>query len=529
MKIKSIRTNGFKSLGDFELTFHDNLNIFIGSNNVGKSNIIKALNAFFNKDKLDPSDLPLSLNNFLSNRFSEFDYSYEIEICFTDLPDSIINNSPSAIFDNKLVMKARFINNDKSFLIKRISDSWDKIHETHYIFKEHLPSFIYLGDLSDKEISVQSLNQYIKLPNLESIQRIETFANQLIKDIWDQQIAVSLHITNPEQMLFDVTIIDEHGNSNAFRDKSSGVQQLTYLVLFFAYNLMLNKSDYVLALEEPETNLHVGIQRKLFKYLKAFSTQIQIFLTTHSQIFLDRADHECVFHVKRNVDKETIVSTNAVRNNWFELKNDLGIHLSDSLFLGQYNLVVEGLSEKILFPRIMELFLNRNNASFHLDEINIFSAEGVSNSHFYAKVISETGLSTCVIVDNDQPGKNALDKISKDKSLTNKVNIIMLEREGFDSCELEDMMEDELLVSALNIVHESSITVEDLQNARKNPNKGEDGPLDKFSEAFKRLYPETSVQKAQLAVEVKNLLTDYKHLSLLEKQLKAMFSWFKSR
>ena len=47
--IKEISINRFRSIGKMEI-FVDNITIFSGKNNSGKSNILKALNLFFNKE-----------------------------------------------------------------------------------------------------------------------------------------------------------------------------------------------------------------------------------------------------------------------------------------------------------------------------------------------------------------------------------------------------------------------------------------------------------------------------------------------
>jgi AAA15 family ATPase/GTPase len=61
--------SGYKSLLNFELDdIQSDLNVFIGENNVGKSNILKAIDTFFNKDKLDINDIPISLNSYFKNK-----------------------------------------------------------------------------------------------------------------------------------------------------------------------------------------------------------------------------------------------------------------------------------------------------------------------------------------------------------------------------------------------------------------------------------------------------------------------------
>lgn len=523
MYISSLKVSGFKSIGELDLDFQNDINIVIGKNNVGKSNILKALNTFFNKSHFDDNDFPLSLANFLSNGHVQTSF---IELVLKDIPSSLKEEYPAYIYFDEIILRSEFTEKTRNDFVYEYVYEYEYANTKSSIrrdtFQELLPSFIYLGDLSDKNISVQSLNDMFKIFHINDARKIETYANQLIKNIWDQQIAISISLTEDN---FDISIIDEYGNSNSFEYKSSGVQQLAYLVLFFSFSIVQERSNYILALEEPETNLHVGIQKKLFKYLKSFSSDIQLFLTTHSSIFLDRAKHESIYHAVRNDDKETVITKNGIQDNWLLLRNDLGLSISDSLFLGKYNILVEGVTEKIILPIFLEI-LHKKKAFFSLDDINIISAEGANNLHYFAKLITQTGLPTCILIDNDQEGRNAKTKIEKDSTLLGKCKVIILERDDFENNEFEDMIDDELLINSLNKLYESNITLENLHNARLNIDHG---LYDKFSKYFSKLKisEEEKPNKVQIAYEIKQISNEKINLEFLSPYFKEMNKFFK--
>lgn len=58
MKIASFRICNFRSIADTDEINCQNLMVFIGRNNAGKSNILKALDVFFNDSKPDIADIP---------------------------------------------------------------------------------------------------------------------------------------------------------------------------------------------------------------------------------------------------------------------------------------------------------------------------------------------------------------------------------------------------------------------------------------------------------------------------------------
>ncbi|MDZ5480779.1 AAA family ATPase [Bacillus thuringiensis] len=64
MKIQEIKIFNYKTTVDFEFNcFKNGLNVFIGTNNVGISNILEALNAFFNRDYIHDNEVSRFLNH----------------------------------------------------------------------------------------------------------------------------------------------------------------------------------------------------------------------------------------------------------------------------------------------------------------------------------------------------------------------------------------------------------------------------------------------------------------------------------
>ncbi|TDX35089.1 AAA ATPase-like protein [Halanaerobium congolense] len=70
MYIKKIAISGYKTLVDFKFEeIQEGLNILVGKNNVGKSNILKALDIFFTRQgTLKEDEIANSFDSFLNNR-----------------------------------------------------------------------------------------------------------------------------------------------------------------------------------------------------------------------------------------------------------------------------------------------------------------------------------------------------------------------------------------------------------------------------------------------------------------------------
>ena len=87
MKIKKVILTGFRGYANStEIDFED-LTVFVGRNDVGKSTILEALDLFFNEGKgavkFDKADISVGIDT----------KEYSIEVVFTDLPDEVVIDS----------------------------------------------------------------------------------------------------------------------------------------------------------------------------------------------------------------------------------------------------------------------------------------------------------------------------------------------------------------------------------------------------------------------------------------------------
>ena len=131
-----------------------------------------------------------------------------------------------------------------------------------------------------------------------------------------------------------------HMDNKTLPLESLGTGVHEVVILAAAATLLENT---ILCVEEPELHLHPLLQKKLVKYL-ADSTNNQYFFTTHSAHLLDAVESE-IFHVTQ-VDGSSYVSAIASTKERSGICNDLGYKASDIL---QANCIiwVEGPSDRI--------------------------------------------------------------------------------------------------------------------------------------------------------------------------------------
>ena len=370
-KIDSIIIENFRSIKKIKIENLKQLNIFIGKNNVGKSNILLLLSSIFDKSLYTESD-DKHLVNEKKNKY------------YFDQEKPVIFSLTYYIPKSELLKYDRSFALDENQCVMIIS----ALRGTNFIYKiERKPRYDpAIGFLPKKFLRPDLIQRsIIHLPANRSISPDEKFNHpfKISKHLLPNSIRNALNRLkrgdkDQNQKLVDFLIILEQfnlfkGTPDVFAEgekvdicdyyqdqkfilntKGSGTQLLIFLLFKIFY---FNKDFFTI--EEPEIHCHSGLQRKILEFLEEQSEGRQFFVSTHSPIFIKPSDKTSMYLVYQQPDEEdedkleTKIKYIEGPEEFYRISEELGVKFSDIL-LNKKIIFVEGKSDQDFYQVILK-------------------------------------------------------------------------------------------------------------------------------------------------------------------------------
>ena len=301
--IEKIKIQYFRSFaGEQSIESCSDLNIFSGSNDSGKSNILRALNLFFTENKTDFYK-ELDFQKDFSRQRDEATTKlrkgkkFTIAVLFRKY-DSVSQLLTDTFWVEKTWYKDRSATRETKLVegskIKKITEEDRPKFEsatTRFLKRIH---FQYVPAIKDESFFNLLIEEYQKslgkdlqkqLKQLEG--KIQDESKELFAEFLEQIEEVSkanFHIPNLE-IDFAKTLQIETENKIDFKSRGDGIQ--TKLVPPLLNHISKDKKIVIWGFEEPENSLEYKNANNLAKeFLENYSKKKQIFITTHAKEFL---------------------------------------------------------------------------------------------------------------------------------------------------------------------------------------------------------------------------------------------------
>lgn len=131
-------------------------------------------------------------------------------------------------------------------------------------------------------------------------------------------------------------------------ERSKGFQWFFSFDVTFLYETRGTFRNAIILLDEPGLHLHAAAQRDLLKRIREYAKGNQLIYTTHMPFMIDMERLDNIRVCLETKDQGTKVSSDfysADEHARFPLQAALGLSIGQSLFVGPFNLVVEGITD----------------------------------------------------------------------------------------------------------------------------------------------------------------------------------------
>ncbi len=386
MLISRVHVKAFKSIFELSLPIDPKVTVMIGANESGKTNTLRAIEAF-------KPDAPFSSS--LTCQYSDYYYQGkcpEITVEFANL--SRENRR------NLLPVSEVFKDVDRFSVVKtgpELSDyhlvvSNEEIQVTNIKrLLDYLPKFLYFDNISliknrvDLNTLLNGDKNHITERNLLKIGGLQNnfelifedstrgrraseeasrLITQQIRRVWSQEPTIEIKLNVNGKVLY-IDISDGTTVYDTPESRSLGFRwYLSFYINFIAQTFEAKANEFFFLLDEPGIHLHPAGQKDLTKVMEDLAIKNQLIYTTHSPFMINREFPQRVRLVSKGRDG-TKVDSQAYRENWKPLRRSIGLMLGDLFFFNDSSLIVEVPSSRIPLVKRLQFFRSHSEKNNH--------------------------------------------------------------------------------------------------------------------------------------------------------------------
>jgi len=472
VKITRIVIHNYKSIKSIDIKLSDQVNVFIGENSVGKSNIFAALewvlgpvypsfnnfpkedyfrgnenahvavtlyfdnghflqmtNKWYDRYKNEKSGLNIDGAGYVSDDIRQQYISAFIG------PDRKISENPAT---NRWTVLGRLLRdiNAKFLAESAVDPTTGEIKQKSDVFRAEMQR------VRDEILfSVYDENGNNLMETFTSILRTET-ARQLNRAPSD--FNVDLNMYDPWNFFRTLQImVNEAETGMTFRasELGMGVQASITIAILKAYSQLKLKNQTPIFIDEPELYLHPQGRRNFHRIIRNLADNgTQVFITTHSTEFVSLDRFKEINVVRKSMDNGTYIRKANPTDFVTDLKKRKGIDSTEEDLMFRYKdayentgdsqraseamfarkvILVEGESESLILP----YFFNLLDYDYIAEGVTIVRCGGKSEIDRFYRLYSEFGIPCFIIFDGD---KQNVDKADERATIKKNHDILQL-------------------------------------------------------------------------------------------------------
>ncbi|MBI2284308.1 MAG: AAA family ATPase [Bacteroidetes bacterium] len=413
MKITRIEVENFKSIKKYDFAVSD-MNIFVGKNNHGKTNLFDALD-WFDSGKTDKS----------SYRNHNYELPIKVRLHFSDVQAGIValpDGAYKTTMEKTLEGADEFIiekdsETDKRTLIVN-GDNKGNPRGIDTALNYFLPKIVYvttrqrlsdvagykakspiaemladvLKDMVDNDPKYRAfIELFDELFNgttsdfRQSVNLLEKKVEFYLAKQFDENAKVQFHIENPaiEDMLKKFETEVDDGIKTKAEHKGDGMQRAVMLAIVQAYADYRKEKgiarNFTFLIDEAELHLHPTAQRALKSALRDIvDNGGQVFINSHSSIFANEIfDNQKIYRVDKEDGISELLEIATEQEQLNSIYQLLGGSPQDILLPSNF-LVVEGQTEFTLLKGLIEKLFKGNKKC---SAIKVIFARGDHEKH----------------------------------------------------------------------------------------------------------------------------------------------------
>lgn len=295
-------------------------------------------------------------------------------------------------------------------------------------------------------LSPQELQELLNSNDQETRSQLANRAGSIvttaIRKRWkDRELKVRFNLDGNH---FDTLISDPNSVYDVevnLDERSRGFQWFfAFYVVFAADTEGGDAEGAVLLLDEPGLYLHARSQGDLLRHLES-DFKNQILYTTHSPFMVPTHHLNWVRTVNIAEEIGTTVSNDPTGDSrtLFPLQAALGYDLAQSLFIGPFNLVVEGITDFWIISAV-STYLSENGRTGLDARLTITPAGGAQKIHYMVALLTSGQLNVLVLFDDEKDSKATRDDLVKGKLI--RSDSVIFVSNAFESAPAEADIED---------------------------------------------------------------------------------------